>query len=339
MFFLTKKLAVLMKKYFEIENLKVVYRTYEGEKTTLDLERLALEKGKTFGLVGESGSGKSVLAQTILGILQRPPGIIKSGKILFNGENLLSKSEREMRKIRGKKISMIFQDPMSTLNPVFTVGTQITRVIRQNQGVSKKEAIKRAIEKIELVKIPDAEDIMSSYPHELSGGQRQRIIIAIALSCDAELLIADEPTRNLDVTIQAGILKLIAKPQKELNVSVLFIANNLGLVSATCDNLAILHKGKIIETGTTKEVLHNPCHPYTRAYIEAILTDTHQRIHSDQLSKEKNAQENSVGCPNTHLCTDLDENCHQMIPHLKQLTETHFVACHQVKTNMEKKSE
>ena len=259
-----------MKNYFVIENLKVNYRTYEGEKNVLDIKHLVLEKGKTFGLVGESGAGKSTLAKTILGILSKPPCIIKKGRILFNGENLLSKSEKEMRKIRGKQISMIFQDPMSTLNPVFTVGTQITRVIQQNQGVNKKEAMKRAIEKIELVKIPDAEGIMHAYPHELSGGQRQRIIIAIALSCDAELLIADEPTRNLDVTIQAGILKLIAKLQKELNVSVLFIANNLGLVSATCDHLAMLHEGKIIEMGTTKEVLRNPNHPYTKAFIEAI---------------------------------------------------------------------
>jgi len=276
-----------MKNYFEIENLKVDYRTYKGQTNILDIEHLVMEKGKAFGLVGESGAGKSVLAQTILRILSRPPGIIKSGKILFNGENLLSKSEKEMRKIRGKKISMIFQDPMSTLNPVFTVGTQITRVIRQNQGVNKKEAIKRAIKKIELVKIPDAEGIMDAYPHELSGGQRQRIIIAIALSCDAELLIADVSTRNLDVTIQAGILKLIARLQEKLNISVLFIANNLGLVSATCDHLAMLHEGKIIEMGNTKEVLHNPQHPYTKAFIKAIPKDTNSRIHFEQAQESK----------------------------------------------------
>lgn len=330
---------MLMKNYFEIQNLKVLYRTYEGEKTTLDLEHLVMEKGKTFGLVGESGSGKSVLAQTILGILLRPPGIIKSGKIFFNGEDLLSNSEKDMRKIRGRKISMIFQDPMSTLNPVFTVGTQITRVIRQNQGVSKKEAIKRAIEKIELVKIPDAEDIMRSYPHELSGGQRQRIIIAIALSCDAELLIADEPTRNLDVTIQAGILKLIANLQKELNVSVLFIANNLGLVSATCDQLAILQKGRIVETGTTRDVLHNPRHPYTRAYIEAILKDTQPRTQSGQSGKENSAQVDSIGCSNINLCGDRLDKCEQTMPRLRQLSETHFVACHRVEEKMENEGE
>ena len=321
-----------MKNYFEIENLKVDYRTFEGEQNILDLERLSLEKGKSFGIVGESGAGKSVLAQTILGILSRPPGIIKGGKILFNGENLLLKSEREMRKIRGKKISMIFQDPMSTLNPVFTVGTQITRVIRQNQGVNKKEAIKRAIEKIELVKISDAEDIMDSYPHELSGGQRQRIIIAIALSCDAELLIADEPTRNLDVTIQAGILKLIAKLQKDLNVSVLFIANNLGLVSATCDSLAMLHKGRIIEMGTTREVLHNPRHPYTRAFIEAIPRDRGYETHLEQIAEPSGAEVKTSGCPNINLCLEKNEKCQKIVPRLKQLQGTHYVACHRVLT-------
>ena len=276
-----------------------------------------------------------MLAQTILGILSRPPGIIKSGKILFDGEDLLSKSEKELRRIRGKRISMIFQDPMSTLNPVFTVGTQITRVIRQNQGVNKKEAFKRAVEKIELVKISDAADIMEAYPHELSGGQRQRIIIAIALSCDAELLIADEPTRNLDVTIQAGILKLIAKLQKELNVSVLFIANNLGLASATCDHLAMLHEGKIIEKGTTKEVLHNPRHPYTKAFIEAIPKDKNHKIHLEQIAKNNGTSLNSAGCPNINLCLETEEKCQEHIPMLKQFQGTHWVACHRVQENKE----
>ena len=317
-----------MENYFEIENLKVNYRTYEGEKTVLDIEHLVLEKGKTFGLVGESGAGKSVLAQTILGVLPRPPGVIKDGKILFNGENLLSKSEREMRKIRGKQISMIFQDPMSTLNPVFTVGTQITRVIQQNQGVNKKEAIKRAIEKIELVKIPDAEGIMEAYPHELSGGQRQRIIIAMALSCDAELLIADEPTRNLDVTIQAGILKLIAKLQKDLGVSVLFIANNLGLVSATCNHLAMLHEGRILEMGTTKEVLGNPQHPYTRAFIEAMPKDRELDSYLKRIFANSNPKEHFTGCQNVSLCLETEVKCQQIAPTLKLLDKTHYVACH-----------
>lgn len=217
---------------------------------------------------------------------------------------------------------------MSTLNPVFTVGTQIVRVIRQNQGVNKKEAIKRAIEKIELVKIPDAEGIMDAYPHELSGGQRQRIIIAMALSCDAELLIADEPTRNLDVTIQAGILKLLSKLQKELHVTVLFIANNLGLVSATCDNLAMLHDGKIIEMGTTNEVLYNPQHPYTRAFIEAMPKDREHDCHLKRIFANSNPKEQFSGCQNVSLCLEKEDKCNLSVPVLKLYSGTHYVACH-----------
>ena len=171
---------------------------------------------------------------------------------------------------------------------------------------------------------------MDAYPHELSGGQRQRIIIAIALSCNAELLIADEPTRNLDVTIQAGILKLIARLQEKLNLSVLFIANNLGLVSATCDYLAMLHEGKIIEMGATKEVLHNPRHPYTKAFIEAIPKDRRHGTHLEQIVKTNGAEVNASGCPNINLCLDKDEKCQQLIPHLKPYQGTHYVACHRV---------
>lgn len=259
-----------MERYFQIEDLKVNFKTFEGEKKVLDIGRLAFDKGETYGLVGESGVGKTVLALTILRLLPTPPGIIPSGKILFNGEDLLKKSEAEMQKIRGKRISMIFQDPMSTLNPVFTVGEQIIRVIRKNKEVSKAEAKTMALEMIELVKLPDGGNIMGKYPHELSGGQRQRIIIAIALSCGAEFLIADEPTRNLDVTIQAGILKLIAELQKKLGITILFIANNLGLVSVICDKVGILRQGEIVEMGTVKEVIRAPRHPYTVTLLNAI---------------------------------------------------------------------
>ncbi|SDK83612.1 ABC transporter ATP-binding protein [Natronincola ferrireducens] len=259
-----------MSHYFEIQNLKVNFNSYEGKKNILDIDHLAIEKGKTFGLVGESGSGKTVLALTILNLLSQPPGEIEAGKIIFNGENLLDKKESFMQRIRGKKISMIFQDPMSTLNPVFTIGEQLIRVIVHNQTIGRKAAEKKALEMIELVKLPDAKNMLKKYPHELSGGQRQRIIIAMALSCGAEFIIADEPTRNLDVTIQAGILKLIKELQRELQVTVLFIANNPTLIPAICDEVGILFEGKIVEKGGIKEVLHNPKHPYTIAMLNAI---------------------------------------------------------------------
>ena len=260
-----------MQSYFEIKNLKINYNTFEGKKNILDIEHLKIEKGKTYGLVGESGAGKTVLALTILGLLATPPGEIESGQIYFDGEELLSKKEEEMRHIRGKKIAMIFQDPMSSLNPVFTVGYQMRQIIMKNQNVKEKEADKIELKMIETVKLPDAENIMTKYPHQLSGGQRQRIIIAMALSCGAEMLIADEPTRNLDVTIQAGILKLLKELQEKLKVTVLFIANNLGLVSAICDEIGILYKGKIIESGKVKEILNHPKQPYTCTLIDAAV--------------------------------------------------------------------
>ena len=230
-----------MGEYFKIKDLRVGFKTFEGQKNVLDIDTMVLNKGETFGIVGESGAGKTVLALTILRLLSSPPAVIESGSILFNGEDLLQKSESEMRKIRGRHISMIFQDPMSTLNPVFTVGEQIIRVFRNNKRISRKEAEKEALGMIEMVKLPDAKNIMGKYPHELSGGQRQRIVIAIALSCGAEFLIADEPTRNLDVTIQAGILKLIAELQRELGVTVLFIANNQRCFGHM-QKVAILHE-------------------------------------------------------------------------------------------------
>ena len=259
-----------MSHYLEIKDLKVSFRSYDGLKRILNIEELYIDKGTSYGLVGESGSGKSVLALTIFRLLTMPPGVIESGSIVLDGEDLLKKREKEMENIRGKKMAMIFQDPMSTLNPVFTVGQQLREALKKNQGLKGSEADRKALEMIELVKLPDAENIMKKYPHELSGGQRQRVIIAIALSCGAEFLIADEPTRNLDVTIQAGILKLLADLQKQLKVTVLFIANNVNLVTLTCDRMGLLYKGEIVEQGDVKEIIHHPEHDYTKVMLQTL---------------------------------------------------------------------
>ncbi|AYO29762.1 ABC transporter ATP-binding protein [Biomaibacter acetigenes] len=316
-----------MDNYFEIKDLKVGFKTFEGIKKVLDLEFLSICKGETFGLVGESGSGKSVLALTILGLLPIPPGIIESGQILYGGEDLLKKREEEMRKIRGKKISMIFQDPMSTLNPVFTVGEQIIRVIRNNEGINRKQAEKKALEMIELVKLPDAKNILMKYPHELSGGQRQRIIIAIALSCGAEFIIADEPTRNLDVTIQAGILKLMSELKKELNITVLFIANNLGLVSAVCNRVGILHEGRIVETGTVKEVIKDPKHPYTVTLLKAIPRNREEKIDLSRILVRREHGQETNGCRYYDRCPERFEECNKSNPSLTPVDGSHLVAC------------
>ena len=262
-----------MEKFLEIKYLKIKYKTLDEEKTVLDIEHLEIEKGTTFGLVGESGAGKTVLAQTILGLLPTPPGVIESGEIWMDGENLLTKSMKEMETLRGSKMAMIFQDPLSCLNPVFTVKQQMMNVVNAHKKVSKAEAEKLISDMVRKVKLPDPERTVEKYPHELSGGQRQRIIIAMALLCGAEFLIADEPTRNLDVTIQAGILKLISELQEEFQVTVLFIANNLGLVSAVCDRAAILREGKILEQVSAKRLLEEAKAPYTKQLIGAITPD------------------------------------------------------------------
>lgn len=256
--------------YFEINNLKVNHKTFEGVRTVLDIDHLEIEKGTTFGIVGESGEGKTVLALTALQLLQCPPGQIASGEIMLDGMNILKASQRKMQhQIRGGKIAMIFQDPMSCLNPVFTVGEQMLDVIAKNRKLRGKAAYDYAVEVLGLVRLADAENTLTKYPHQLSGGQRQRIIIALALCCGAEFLIADEPTRNLDVTIQASILKLLKELQIKLNMTVLFIANNMSLVSAFCDRVGILKGGKIIEQGTTADVVLHPQQEYTKLLVEA----------------------------------------------------------------------
>jgi len=257
-----------MSNFFEINNLQVGFKTFEGEKPVLDIEHLAIQRGETYGIVGESGSGKTVLALAIQKLLPDKTTIVSpKSEIRFDGVNLLNLTEKEIRNYRGTRIAMIFQDPMSTLNPVFTVGHQIIRVIRTHNKISKKEAEREALRLVELVRLPDAANILSKYPHELSGGQRQRIIIAIALSCKAEFLIADEPTRNLDVTIQAGVLKLIAELQRDLDITVLYLANNLGLVATLCDRIGILYEGKIVENGLVRDVLDHPKHEYTQKLL------------------------------------------------------------------------
>ena len=262
--------------YFEINNLVVKHKSYEGVKTVLDIDHLEIRKGETYGIVGESGQGKTVLALTILQLLQTPPGIIEKGEILLDGEDLLKKSVKEMQhSVRGGKVAMIFQDPMSCLNPVFTVGSTMIDVLRRhNRGMSKKAAQTEAIHLLEEVKLADAESIMAKYPHQLSGGQRQRVIIALALCCGAEFMIADEPTRNLDVTIQASVLKLLKDLQRSRNITVLFIANNMSLVSAFCDRVAILRDSRIVEDGPVQEVVRTPKADYTRLLVEAVSART-----------------------------------------------------------------
>src|SRR4030066_1738755 len=259
-----------MKILMEIKNLKTHFFTHEGTVKAVDGVSFKINQGETVGIVGESGSGKSVTALSVMRLIPHPPGKIVGGEIYFEGKDLLKLEDKEIRKIRGKKISMIFQEPMTSLDPVFTVGYEIGEVIQLHQGLNKKEARKKAIEILKIVGIPDVEKRIDNYPHELSGGMRQRVMIAMALSCNPTLLIADEPTTALDVTIQAQILRLIDDLKKEFHTSVLLITHDLGVIAKTCDNVALMYAGYIVEYTDVHTFFKNPLHPYAQALLKSI---------------------------------------------------------------------
>ncbi len=260
-----------MEKLLEVKNLGVNFKTYGGEVKAVRGVTFDLHKGETLAIVGESGSGKSVACKTIMRILSSN-GYISDGEILFDGKDLTKLHEKDMEKVRGKDIAMIFQDPMTSLNPVMTIGKQIMEPIIKHQGLSKKEAKKRAIELIDLVGISEPEKRFKQYPHQFSGGMRQRIVIAISLACNPKILIADEPTTALDVTIQAQILELIQDLQKKTGVAVIFITHDLGVVANIADRVAVMYAGKIVEYGTSNEVFYNPQHPYTWGLLGSMPT-------------------------------------------------------------------
>lgn len=260
-----------MEKLLEVKNLCVNFCTYGGEVNAARGVTFDLHKGETLAIVGESGSGKSVACKTIMRILSSN-GYIKNGQILFDGKDLTKISEKDMEKVRGKDIAMIFQDPMTSLNPTMTIGKQIMEPIIKHQGFSKEDAKKRAIELIELVGISDAEKRFKQYPHQFSGGMRQRIVIAISLACNPKVLIADEPTTALDVTIQAQILELIKDLQEKTGVAVIFITHDLGVVANVADRVAVMYAGKIIEYGTSDDIFYDPKHPYTWGLLGSMPT-------------------------------------------------------------------
>ena len=254
-----------------IENLRIHFETFAGEVQAIRGVNLKLQKGETLALVGESGSGKSVTAKSVMKLLSNN-AVVKEGSITFKGENILEKSERDMQSIRGKEIAMVFQDPMTSLDPTMKIGKQITEVIIKHEKASKEEANKRAEELLELVGISNAKERMKQYPHQFSGGQRQRIVIAIALACNPDVLIADEPTTALDVTIQAQILELLKKLQQQFQMAIIFITHDLGVVANVADRVAVMYAGKVVEVGTVDEVFYNPQHPYTWGLLRSMPT-------------------------------------------------------------------
>lgn len=312
----------------EIRNLKTYFYTYRGVVRAVDGVDLTLDKGETLGLAGESGCGKSVTALSILQLVPNPPGKIIDGQIFFNKENLLEKSEKEMRNIRGNKISMIFQEPMTSLDPVFTIGNEIMEAIQLHQGLNKGEAYRRTVEMLRKVKIPEPEKRMKYYPHQLSGGMRQRVMIAMALSCNPQLLIADEPTTALDVTIQAQILKLIKDLQDEYGVSVMLITHDLGVIAETCDNVAVMYCGNIVEYADVYSLFGYPFHPYTKGLIGSIPKMTEE---VERLSVIGGIVPSCInppsGCRFYPRCEYAVEHCAIEFPKLEQVEKGHFVRC------------
>jgi len=253
----------------EIEDLKTHFFTYNGVVRAVDGVSLKIHKKKVLGIVGESGCGKSVTVRSAMGLVSEP-GRIVGGRVLLDGEDLKEKSDAELRRIRGCRMSMIFQNPLSSLNPVFTIGDQVGHVIGIHQGKNKKEARRRTMEVFELVRLPDSNRLLKKYPHELSGGMLQRVMIAMALSCRPEVLIADEPTTALDVTIQAQILSLILRLKEETGTAIIMITHDLGVVAETCDRVAVMYAGLIVERGPVQKIFHNPLHPYTEGLLSSL---------------------------------------------------------------------
>ena len=260
-----------MEKILEVNNFNISFDTYAGKVRAIRGVDFDLNKGETLAIVGESGSGKSVTTRTIMRLLSSNANI-DEGQILFKGQDIVNKSEKEMQKIRGREIAMIFQDPMTSLDPTMTIGKQVAESLRKHKDVSKKESLKAALDLLNLVGIPDAEKRLKNYPHQFSGGQRQRIVIAIALICNPEILIADEPTTALDVTIQAQILELLKEIQEKIETSIIFITHDLGVVANVADRVAVMYAGKIVEVGTAEEIFYNPQHPYTWGLLGSMPT-------------------------------------------------------------------
>jgi peptide/nickel transport system ATP-binding protein/oligopeptide transport system ATP-binding protein len=317
------------KELIKVNDLKTYFYTHEGIVKAVDAVSFSINQGETLGIVGESGSGKSVTALSIMRLIPQPPGKIVGGEIIFEGRNLCNLTEREMRKIRGRKISMIFQEPMTSLDPVFTIGHEIVETILLHQKLSKKEAYRKAIKMLEVVGIPDAKKRLKNYPHELSGGMRQRVMIAIALSCNPALLIADEPTTALDVTIQAQILRLMNDLKNEFNTSVLMITHDLGVISEMCDYVAVMYAGHIVEYTDVFTIFENPLHPYTKGLNRSIpRMDKETKTLDTIKGVVPNLLHLPEGCPFAPRCEYAYEKCFKEIPKLVEIEPKHLVKCH-----------
>ena len=316
-------------KLFEIKNLKTFFHTEAGTVKAVNDVSFDIFKGEVLGIVGESGSGKSVTSLSINRLIPNPPGEIVSGEISYDGKNLLDLSYEEMRKYRGRHISMIFQEPMTSLNPVLRVGVQMNEVLVEHEGISEEEATKKSIEMLNAVGIPEPERRINDYPHQFSGGMRQRIMIALALQCNPSLLIADEPTTALDVTIQAQILDLMMELKDSRNdAAILLITHDLAVIAETCDRVIVMYGGVIQEIATIDELFKNPLHPYTKALMNSI-PKIDQKV--DRLNTLKgmvpSILDMPVGCKFCTRCDFVEQKCEDTEPELIEIKDGHFVRC------------
>ncbi|MCB9453988.1 MAG: ABC transporter ATP-binding protein [Anaerolineaceae bacterium] len=317
----------------EVKNLVTRFYTQEGTVYAVNGVSYVLNEGETLGVVGESGSGKSVHALSIMGLIPSPPGKVEKGEVLFRGRDLLQLSQEEMRAVRGAEIAMVFQDPMTSLNPVLTIGTQITEALKLHLGMSDKEARNRAADLLAMVGIPDAANRLDNYPHQFSGGMRQRAMIAMALSCNPKLLIADEPTTALDVTIQAQILDLVRRLRDEIGMAMIWITHDLGIVAGLADTIQVMYGGLIVERGPVKPVFADTRHPYTLGLLNSLprLDEDSQHRKLTQIEGSPPDMRNEpVGCPFAPRCPYRLDKCWEEMPALEQAensTNGHMKAC------------
>ena len=310
-----------------VDTLQTHFQTDSGTARAVDGVSFTLNAGETFGLVGESGCGKSVTSLSIMRLVPHP-GRIEGGHIFFENRDLLALSDLEMRDVRGNEIAMIFQEPMTSLNPVYTCGFQVDEVLRRHRGLSQREARKKTVEMLHLVGLPDPEQRANEYPHQLSGGQRQRVMIAMALSCNPKVLIADEPTTALDVTIQAQILDLLRDLQRQLGMAVLLITHDLGVIAEVADRVAVMYAGKIVEMGPVDAIFHHPTHPYTQGLLASVprLDVARDRLKTIP-GHVPEATRFASGCRFADRCEHVDAICRESIPQLQPVAGDHQTAC------------
>lgn len=318
-----------MNKLLEVKNLRVSYHTYAGEVQSVRGVSFGLEKGESLAVVGESGCGKTVTAKSIMGLIQAPGEIKPGSQIFYEGKNIFDLSKRQLQEFRGSEIGMIFQDPMTSLNPTMKIGKQIMEVIMLHRGMKKREAEKEALKMLNLVEIPTPESRLKQYPYEFSGGMRQRVMIAMALACNPKILIADEPTTALDVTIQAQIIDLLKELQEKLGMAIIIITHDLGVVADIAQKVLVMYGGEIIERGTAEDIFYNPQHPYTWALLKSI-----PRLNSDKKEDLVSIHGTPpdliappIGCPFITRCRYCMAICRKKAPAVSQITETHSTAC------------